>query len=39
MEGRFGFHGKPPAPEQAERALAELGALLGKQTAALEPGA
>ncbi len=38
MEGRFGFHGKPPTPEQAERALAELGALLAEQTAALEPG-
>ena len=24
MEGRFGFHGKPPTPEQAEEALDEL---------------
>ena len=24
MEGRFGFHGKPPTPEQAEQALEEL---------------
>src|SRR6266516_3299660 len=23
MEGRFGFHGKPPSPEQAEEALEE----------------
>ena len=28
MEGRFGFHGKPPTPEQAEEALEELEARL-----------
>ena len=38
MEGRFGFHGKPPTPEQAEEALVELEALLGEQTEALERG-
>ena len=26
MEGRFGYHGKPPSPEQAEEALSELEA-------------
>jgi transketolase len=36
MEGRFGFHGKPPSPEQAEEALAELQAKLEEQTNALE---
>jgi transketolase len=36
MEGRFGFHGKPPTPDQAEQALVELEALLGEQTEALE---
>ena len=35
MEGRFGFHGKPPSPEQAEQALEELEATLDEQTAAL----
>jgi transketolase len=35
MEGRFGFHGKPPSPEQAEEALNELEARLEEQTAAL----
>jgi len=35
MEGRFGFHGKPPTPEQAEEALTELEARLEEQTAAL----
>ena len=28
MEGRFGFHGKPPSQEQAEEALEELEATL-----------
>jgi transketolase len=36
MEGRFGFHGKPPSPEQAEQALNELEATLAEQTEALE---
>ena len=36
MEGRFGFHGKPPSPEQAEEALTELEARLEEQTAALQ---
>jgi transketolase len=36
MEGRFGFHGKPPTPEQAEQALVELEAALSEQTKALE---
>ena len=35
MEGRFGFHGKPPSPEQAGEALDELMAQLEEQTAAL----
>ena len=35
MEGRFGFHGKPPTPEQADEALTELEALYKEQTAAL----
>jgi transketolase len=35
MEGRFGFHGKPPTPEQAAEALEELMATLDEQTAAL----
>ncbi len=35
MEGRFGFHGKPPSPEQAEEALTELEELFGAQTDAL----
>ena len=33
MEGRFGFHGKPPTPELAEEALTELEATLERQTA------
>ena len=36
MEGRFGFHGKPPTPEQAGEALDELMARLEEQTAALQ---
>jgi transketolase len=36
MEGRFGFHGKPPTPEQAEEALAELDSKLEEQTKALQ---
>ena len=32
MEGRFGFHGKPPTPEQASEALEELEAALKSQT-------
>jgi transketolase len=32
MEGRFGFHGKPPTPEQAEEAVSELEARLEEQT-------
>ena len=39
MEGRFGFHGKPPSAEQAEEALVELEAQLERQTAALADGA
>jgi transketolase len=35
MEGRFGFHGKPPTPELAEEALNELEAALERQTAGL----
>jgi transketolase len=35
MEGRFGFHGKPPSPEQAAEALEELEAELEAQTKAL----
>ena len=35
MEGRFGFHGKPPSPEQAGEALDELMVRLEEQTAAL----
>jgi transketolase len=35
MEGRFGFHGKPPTQEQAEQALAELESRYQEQTAAL----
>jgi transketolase len=38
MEGRFGFHGKPPSPEQAEEALSELEALLERQSKALHDG-
>jgi transketolase len=36
MEGRFGFHGKPPSQEQEEEAMTELEATLEQQTAALE---
>ena len=35
MEGRFGFHGKPPSPEQAEEAWEELEATLTSQNEAL----
>src|SRR3954452_15245843 len=35
MEGRFGFHGKPPTQEQAEQAREYLEATLGKQEKAL----
>ena len=35
MEGQFGFHGKPPSPEQAEEALSELEEKLAEQTKAL----
>ncbi len=35
MEGRFGFHGKPPSPEQAEQAMEELEATLRAQDEAL----
>jgi transketolase len=38
MEGRFGFHGKPPSPELAAEALDELEARLEEQTAALNGG-
>jgi transketolase len=38
MEGRFGFHGKPPTPEQAADALEELEALLERQTKSLQGG-
>jgi transketolase len=36
MEGRFGFHGKPPSQEQAEQAMEELEATYEQQTKALE---
>jgi transketolase len=36
MEGRFGFHGKPPSPEQATEALEELEARLAEQEEALQ---
>ncbi|OLE36120.1 MAG: hypothetical protein AUG48_08550 [Actinobacteria bacterium 13_1_20CM_3_68_9] len=36
MEDRFGFHGKPPSPEQAAEALEELMARLDGQTKALQ---
>jgi transketolase len=36
MEGRFGFHGKPPSPEQAEQAMEELEATLEKQGKAVK---
>jgi transketolase len=35
MQDRFGFHGKPPNPEQAAEALEELTARLDEQTKAL----
>jgi transketolase len=35
MEGRFGFHGKPPTEEQASDALEELYARLDEQSKAL----
>jgi transketolase len=35
MEGRFGFHGKPPSPEQAEQAIEELESRLREQEEAL----
>jgi transketolase len=35
MENRFGFHGKPPSPEQADEALTELEARLAEQNEAL----
>ena len=35
MEGRFGFHGKPPTPELAAEALEELMATLDEQTKGL----
>jgi hypothetical protein len=38
MEGRFGFHGKPPSAEQAAGALEELEAQLEAQTKALHEG-
>ena len=38
MEGRFGFHGKPPSPEQAEEAFEELEATLKSQNEALGRG-
>ena len=38
MEGRFGFHGKPPSPELAAEALEELEALLEAQTNSLQGG-
>jgi hypothetical protein len=36
MEGRFGFHGKPPTPDQAAEALEDLMARLDEQTKALQ---
>jgi transketolase len=38
MEGRFGFHGKPPSQEQAEEAMKELEATLDSQTQAVNGG-
>jgi transketolase len=38
MEGRFGFHGKPPSQEQAEEALTELEATFEEQTKGLQGG-
>jgi len=36
MEDTFGFHGKPPTPEQAEQAMTELEARLDEQNVALK---
>jgi transketolase len=36
MEGRFGYHGKPPTPEEAEQAVSELEERLESQTRALQ---
>jgi transketolase len=36
MEDQFGFHGKPPTPEQAEQALTELEQTLAAQNTAME---
>jgi transketolase len=36
MEDRFGFHGKPPTPEQAEDAVRELEDTYQRQTETLE---
>jgi transketolase len=36
FENQFGFHGKPPTPEQAEQALSELEEKLADQTKALD---
>jgi transketolase len=38
MEDRFGFHGKPPSPEEAGEALDELMECLEEQTRALHAG-
>ena len=38
MEDTFGFHGKPPTPEQAEQAMTELEAKLAEQSARLGSG-
>lgn len=38
MEGRFGFHGKPPSQEQAEEAMRELEATLEEQTKTVNGG-
>ncbi len=38
MEGRFGFHGKPPSQEQAEDAMKELEATLQEQTKTVNGG-
>jgi transketolase len=35
MEDRFGFHGKPPTPEQEEQALEELEVTLKAQNEGL----
>ena len=35
MEGRFGFHGKPPSAEQAEQAMEELESTLKAQNEAV----